>query len=678
MDYNDFARVLDCEEIIFFEDDFSFDDKKTALMYGFLRMNQDLKESFLNDIKAMDIAKLTDFYQCFKDKYCDISWGDEVPEQDIKSFLDQELKNNDEPEIRKIVSLFEDIEIGKQYHKYFSYYGLGMTPSSVYEEIFKSFIYQESEWKKFKIYKNYNSETKERFKADLTRISNTSSRVICIIDNRLDNNYRANEIIEEISKTSEKMEIISTILTSNNKNLKNDKLTNVYIQVVDKDSKNIDQDLKGALAKSAYSCVLRNLQYLYKDSMEKSFEKIITNSGIASYLSEMATFEGVTNYKVISNWIQLLFNYNLSTNKQIKEMIKLAKVINFLDDDENYSEELAALNTYEAFDYDINNYHEPPAPGDVFIDGEGSYYVLIGQNCDLMMGKGRKEKNGVMEFLKAEIKPHTGIEKIITDQQEVRIDNFKKDFSDKETFTLKISCSDRRFIDNPIIKLVIFNEYGECKIDLKNELTSNISDLLEEHLIEEYKNMQKFFNAVHDMINVNESAFLTILDSKINPRQINLNQYDFSDPVLKYDLRRICRINKDYVLYLNKLYLDYRGRHPFNTINLTRQYSFTALVNQCREITLPFGTVLSSERKKNSKIGKREWLISIEDLQNTINNMKGRGLGVDDCVLTENNRIITLDDSPITISCLDGKEIELSRIIEKDKFLIDIKNIRKF
>lgn len=41
--------------------------------------------------------------------------------------------------------------------------------------------------------------------------------------------------------------------------------------------------------------------------------------------------------------------------------------------------------------------------------------------------------------------------------------------------------------------------------------------------------------------------------------------------MVSFDLKRICRLNHDYVFYLYKLYLEYRGRQPFQTINLIRQ-----------------------------------------------------------------------------------------------------------
>lgn len=78
-----------------------------------------------------------------------------------------------------------------------------------------------------------------------------------------------------------------------------------------------------------------------------------------------------------------------------------------------------------------------------------------------------------------------------------------------------------------------------------------------------------------------ESLILRICDIVQSiPNTINADSYisrickpiDFQveGPHLSYGLKRICRLKGHYYLFLYKLYLEYRGRIPFETINLAR------------------------------------------------------------------------------------------------------------
>jgi len=141
----------------------------------------------------------------------------------------------------------------------------------------------------------------------------------------------------------------------------------------------------------------------------------------------MASYEGITNYKVVTDWIQLLFTYKISDNEKILEIVKLTQLINLFNEEKtSFSEEMLRLNTFEAFDYNVNKYFQPPAAGDVFVDSNGEYFILVGQDCDMMMSQSRSGNNAVTEFVKAEIVEQTSINKLGNDLKYMCVDNFRK------------------------------------------------------------------------------------------------------------------------------------------------------------------------------------------------------------------------------------------------------------
>ncbi|MEO1768872.1 hypothetical protein [Candidatus Enterococcus ferrettii] len=664
MNYTDFLSIINCEEIIIFEDDFPFEPDKSALLYGFLRINPELREVLLEDIKKIgfDIEVLIEFNNAFNEDFPEMDW-EKVPEGDIWSFLKRKSNEN----IHQIYNAI-DFTNDQDLLRYLSSYGMGITSSKAYNNIFNDYLRKDRQWKKFKIYKNYNADTEESFDNDLIRIAKGNSRVICIIDNQLNGTNCANKIIKKINdvskdneeENSKGLEIMATIFTSNPTSLITETAENVYIQIVEKNSKDPDENLKKAITKSAYSCILRNLKLVYLDSMNKSFNEIITNNGIAAYLSKMANFEGITNYKVVTNWFQLLFSYNLNTHDQIKDIIKLTKAIKFLDDEESYNQELEKVNTFEAFDYKVNEFHEPLAPGDVFVDGEENYYVLIGQSCDMMIGEKRDIRNGVIELLRAKIEPYKITKNKKVHQYEMGINSFKKKETDRESYTIRINYDQREFIDNSIMKLATFNKNGQCGIDLKGNLEVEVTDFIEPYLLEKYEELKKFFSSVNQLNNMDETAFRTIFDANICPRLIKLNNYNLEGGKMIYSLKRVCRINKDYSLYLNKLYLDYRGRHPFDTINLTRQQRLVAEVQSNTKVKLPFDVTLSSERNNNDSTNKLTWWVDAADLQDVLKSLKV--LSTDEYLEEEHFPTICLNKTITIVKCMNDKKVEITKL----------------
>ncbi len=119
--------------------------------------------------------------------------------------------------------------------------------------------------------------------------------------------------------------------------------------------------------------------------------------------------------------------YKLNVNNEIFDIIRLTQMMDILNDEDiQYSSEMQKLNTFEAFDLSINQYYQPPAAGDIFRDSNGNYYILVGQDCDLMISQSRSGNNAVIELVKASVVSQKDIEKYEKNLEYMYVNNFRE------------------------------------------------------------------------------------------------------------------------------------------------------------------------------------------------------------------------------------------------------------
>lgn len=446
--YDKFFRITNCDNIIFFEDDFSFSKDKASMLYGFVRMNHIARKDFLIQVKNEDnelAEQLEQVNTLFEKHLTQIDWDREVIRDDITSAIDLIRGNGFEEDADILNKIYSEINIlgSKSLILLANQYGLGVEIPEYLQRVFNEFIFKNNEWIYFKIYEDFSANTSRLFKNDLEKSSKNKTSIACIIDNKLNTgDERANEIIQTIKafNCDVRSNVIGAVLSS--KTRKEEFAKEFFAEFVDKkDHENLQTNLQSALAKSAYSLILSKLKEIYSSTLESSFDDAIANRDIATYLSKMASYEGITNYKVVTDWIQLLFSYKISDNDEILEIVKLTQLIELFNDEKTtFSEEMLQLNTFEAFDYNVNKYFQPPAAGDVFVDSNGKYFILVGQDCDMMMSQSRNGNNAVTEFVKAEVVEQTSISKLANDLKYVSIDNFRST-KDGEVQRLQIDYS---------------------------------------------------------------------------------------------------------------------------------------------------------------------------------------------------------------------------------------------
>ena len=573
MSYKELFSSIDCKRIVIIEDDFKQSEyKKERALYDITRMAVDDRDQYLAEIKAISQplhAVLSKFLSLFDECFDEIGvWDDSIPYGDI--YCAFALIESINPELRTRIeeqyALFEGENV-QEIYELGAKYGIGVDHPAYFGDLYDNYILSENRARSLRIYTDFSADTQLLFSADIEQAS-PECAVVCIIDNYLSGANRAKEVIKVISDKSKdaRRNIIGSIFSS--KEMYEEISDTLYFEYAPKDK---PEQLKSCIAKSAYNYFISELKSETLLSMGNAFDKALKNKGIAFFLAQKARTEGASEYEIISDWIRLLATAPREDANTIKRMIRLSRVINSLEDGEELPDaELQQLNTLEAFDYTVNDYFLPVAAGDIFTNSKGEWFVLIGQDCDMARSTTRAPKNALAELLPAKIRRQTDFDKWANNLSSASIYSFRKTLG-AECEVLQVEYQSRQYIANEILNLCSFNADGQCRISLSAPLGLPQEHLTPSYMAAYYQKLQQFFSAVKILRLQVEEAFETVIAKEYSPRLLSFEDFDKTSETVCFDLKRVCRLTHDYVFYLYKLYLEYRGRQPFQTINLIRQ-----------------------------------------------------------------------------------------------------------
>ena len=659
--YNELFNNIQCDYSIFFEDDFAVSqvDKKTIL-YRMVHMDKSLIiRPMLTKLQKIDngfAASLEEFVDAFFE--VDISNDDwnEVVIDDIETALDI-IKEKNEEQYLKIkgkydaIALPESRDVKSVLHQFGTF---GVVPNA-YGTIFKEYICCGSKWKPFYIYTSYSIEIKNELKELLSGYPESPITICCYIDNNLGGENKAEQIVNdlvELGSSEKKARFIGAVVTSRGPFRKiND---NIFIDYVNKTDMS---QLKSALLRSIYHYFLHSLKEQYVAGINKAFSKAGNHRNIALYLTDMANIEGMSNYSLLLQWLSELTDYYFSQSDDIEKMIAIANLIERNEEEsraEEDSEELSDINTFEAFDSRINNYFQPIEPGDVFITDDRRIFVAVGQACEMAISAKRKRRNGLCELVAAELEVNPCSIKIINDEKSFRINHFK---IGEDSGVLKINYQTRFFIENEVLDLSSFNSDGCCKIDLKEEPFYN--PILQQYQLDLLDNMKKYFKAVVNLKEKCDKAASLVLANESTNWLYSLLDYSEAGGILSYPIRRICRLKEKYLLYLYKLFLEYRGRIPFNTINMNNTV-LTTIDFTYKGIRYPYNvTVLTEQSNCDIKVNWPYVItnVIIKDL------LDKAGDGLE---LSEEQEKYIIKDSQLEVALIGGKLLKLKKVSKKE------------
>lgn len=660
MDYKRLFDILKCHILVIFDDDLACKETpKTQIIRDYITMDFEDQEEIASEIKKEhpEVAKsLLDLKQNITPLYSKINWNEDIPIDDFESIFDVIAAKWPIETLELIKEAYYQIDdrILASYSDLLSRYGLCMEVPECYAGIIENTYRNDGHRRKIRVYRDFTSETKKDFISILSS-SSIDKSIICIIDNCLKGENKAHEILDSISGATEKQadkNIVGSIFTSKEELEQiDDNLCFVYT--------NKDQDtmLFMNIIRSAYHYFLKILQREISSNISLAFDKAKHNKHIANFLSQRAVIEGVSDYQVMQNWIHFMSELQSKDSKTVKRLISLAQIIGELeeDDDEVFDTTLIdELNMNEAFDYSINDFFLPTAPGDIF-EINNQLYVLIGQDCDMMMAEKRERRIAAAELLKVELIPITTGEKIMSNLENVFISNYLH--TDKNAYCMKIDYQHRYYADSRILDLCSYQLSGSCRINLVKGIDDSEIELVQKYLLTHFSKLQLFFQSIK---RINDS-FPDELNLMLKNKYIIITPNDYSENMeeLIFPVKRICRLRQTYVFFLFKLFLEYRGRQPFDTINYAASNYFP--------ITVKFGdqeapldvAVCLGKYADDTKIEKLIWYIEKRNLNELLKNFSIDG------TLDDNLERLELTKKINDVSLKNGIHIKIEK---KKKF----------
>lgn len=663
MGYKELLSSIDCKFVVIIEDDFKQTEyKKERALYDITRMAIDDRCRYLSEIETVSPTLhevLSKFLSLFDVCFETIGvWDDKIPYGDISyafgviEGIDPDLKT----QIEEQYVLFEGESIQKIY-EIGSKYGIGVDHPSNFDELYNDYVLSKNRAQALRIYTDFSAKTQRLFSADIEQ-SSPEHAVVCIIDNYMSGANRAKEVIQVISEkcNTSRRNIIGSIFSS--KEMYEEISDKLYFEYASKEK---PEELKSCIARSAYNYFISELKNETLVSMSTAFDKALKNKGIAFFLAQKAQTEGAAEYEIINDWIRLLAITPRENTNTIKRMIRLSRVINSLEDTEELPDaDLQKLNTLEAFDYTINDYFLPVAAGDIFTNSKGEWFVLIGQDCDMARSITRTPKNALAELLPAKVRRQTEFDKWANDLRSASIYSFRKTI-DAECEVLQVEYQNRQYISNEILNLCSYNSDGQCKISLSEPLNLNQEQLIPNYMTTYYSKLQHFFNAVKTLRTQAECAFEAVIAEEYSPRLLSFKDFDKTSETVSFDLRRVCRLTHDYVFYLYKLYLEYRGRKPFQTINLIRQEdtALPVLLNKKESGQYLSFRSIPIPNKNNRK--NWCWIIDASEINRVLKLL-------DLPMIPKNNQEVILKDDSTELTLESGKKVQIVKAKQKVYF----------
>ncbi len=655
--FNEFYSLMNIAGIIIVEDSIEFELSRTAIMYDYLMMSNNEVENLLAHILdeklKTKLRAIKETYFLCKDKFV---WNT-IPKRDVEFYIKKhelsELENVieelTEEDLKGNAELLQRFGLGVKFEKAIGYRGLleGAKHNGISLPL--------------RVYTDFSAPDLKCIEEDLKLFVKDNKFFLCVIDNFMNGEPRGKDIIDELYKNDQaKKGGICIALSSQEEDITREN-EEMYVGFVNKTTENIDHEIKKHLIKSQYKIMLTLLNRKRVNALKETFSYAASNMDVAVYLSSMAKEEGITNHEILNEWIGLRERYYTYKEgiKEIKRTILLSSLFERMDSDvankEITDKDYEVFHRFEQYDYQINEFMSPPMTGDIFFI-KGNYYLLVGQECDLSIRKGGRN-NSVAELI------HISLVK------DMDMGNFKEDFNferlllgkfltiDGQSSNIAIDCTKRELIDNEILDICAFNNLGVSEIYLDESLEVEAKYLLPGEWQQYYEDLRlrlsglkKKYEIIKDNeenLGFNVEQLVNDMGASHNKRLVSIIDFQIMDNVVKYDVQRVCRV-RNHVLLINKMYLEYRGRQAFNTINMdvgrTSFYAMEMLGSDERIEGKNVTIILTTSRKENGNPKRRDWIVNKADILQFIKDIKPDKAEKYEKLLSELDEKILLED----------------------------------
>ena len=613
-------NTLRIGQFVFVEDDFCSASNKSELLYDFTRMDVEERTALLNEIPEGCPSRsiLSQYSEQCDAWFKSTDFLAQAP-SDIEYIIKKEL-GEDSDAYKTYLSIGEEI-LSDPLLSIFTKYGVGITIPIAFLDLFDEIIRSNRYYLPTRVFLDY----REEIRAEIVSFIDTSWKrkhqvTALVLDNIINSSRNAEQMIKDLLafKEGNDAEIFAAIFSSAEQSTPSESYSgdDYYISYA---RKGVGvSDLHRSIVHAAINLLMQKSKKKQVDIITNNYNLLAKNPELVDYLYSMAHEEGAPGFEIIQQWISAINSFDMENSEELKCLTKLSTRLDAYHDATESGRTVPPLlsnaASAEFFSNHINQYYTITAPGDVFLIN-GKYYVLVGQECDFMMGDGRARSTPLCELLEAEAIPQRQYEKLVDTGASVQIANFLT--PDGQTATLKINCKKKQYIRNEILNLCCFNPHGECMIDPTTDLSVECLELIQPFLINYYQKLQGLYLQLLD-IREKYPDFDTILNGlNINAPLVDYSSCEKDGNTIKFPIKRYTRIKERASLYLNKMFLDYRGRIPYTSIHLLG-YEVHSVVVKSGDFRGNVDVFIkqSANRNKNRKPDKHAlpWYIKTKDL----------------------------------------------------------------
>lgn len=662
-------NALNVGLFIFIEDEFLFnereDETKAQVLIDLARMDTEDRKALLDSIPEGTLGKkeLRDYADKADSWIFEINWSN-VPLDDAERIL------NGRPDILALYQAVPENLWEGEYQQFFLRYGIGVVVQDIFKPLFREVIRSLPRYLPTRIYKTYTEEIRLLLMHDLKTCKSLGKSAVLVLDNKVSDTRLAAQMIEDLKTRDIKTccPIYATVFSTAAKDFAGEscETPDLYIGYANKSEK-----LDGVhrnVVKAAINSLIQQYKAKYKAVIDNNCDTLAQNPDLVEYLYGMARTEGEPGYELVQQWISFMVSHDM---EQSDEMLQLMRISGSLDAYEakinwnlDVPKDLANAAHSENFSPTVNKFCTATAPGDIF-EYDGKLYILVGQDCDYMMGEKRNRNAPLCELVSAELVEQGNIDKLSDDGNYVYINNYVDSVGN--TCVLKVNYGTRLVVCNEIINLCSFNQEGHCRIDCETDLSEDISALLQPYMLEYHRKLITYFKQLKAVKTQFPDFYRLASELKITKPLIDISNYQEHDNVLDYAIKRVSRLKKTASLYLYKMFLEYRGRMPYTTINLTGYSTVTATIESLDK-SHPATVHIKLTNKRNKNRGdqtKLTWYVGRKALQEAIDTIIGEGT-----ILDAGAEYIELQGKEKVALCCGTTSVILEKCMNDDMYSI--------
>ena len=587
-------KSLRAYTVIIVENDITYEDDPVKLLVGFCLSETNIQELINTDLKELGLTQLAGAlseFNAFLSPH--LKNTDLVDNFLTGGYLSKFLEEVNQSELEKH-SVFEILnntlnegDGGDFVKGIFLKYGIN---SGIPEQHYSQIIQELNQVPGVQIlyYKSTPATAnEEKFYSDIKKtIKSTNSNFsLFIIDKVLGTGdgdetgkvFITEDLVENF-KNEPQLRFICCLYTSRPKKESQElkSYEDYFIQEISKDSPSVIEGITKTLAQSAYAEVFNWIRVSRKKSIKRTFDIVLKNQKNIKYIIDESHKEGIPSYDAIKSWYDLAQKKSFDDDEidNFSFIAGLSSLFKseYLEDHPNLSEigqEIREINTYELFDYNVNKKYLPIAPGDIWAK-DGSYYILLGQLCDMLIRRDKNKRNSrIAELFKIEITSETPDDKyeikVNGQKKYIYIDNFidTSDNNKLKSIRIDISTPNLYFADLTVLDLGTFNNNGDCEIDPMSELDDEVKMLLPDRRDEYFEDLKTEYKKI-GVMRIRELVSAMDLYS---PLDFSITKFKKVDNKVSYGIKRICRLKGRYYDSLYNNYLNNKGRIDLNLID---------------------------------------------------------------------------------------------------------------